>query len=75
MVQLLLNRPVGRILIACGLFLLLNPASATRISEPKSNEPPPPDLLLMGGRKLTWERSYNWEREVKPKRGFWNRLV
>src|SRR5215472_8182635 len=75
MVQLLLNQPVGRILIVCGLFLLLSPASATGISKSKSTEPAPPELLFIGGRKLTWERSFNWEREVKPKRGFWNRLV
>ncbi|HKD15860.1 MAG TPA: 6-bladed beta-propeller, partial [Candidatus Angelobacter sp.] len=74
MVQILLDRPVG-ILIVCGLFLLLSPASAARISKPKSTEPAPPDLLLMGGRKLTWERSFNWEREVKSKRGFWSRLI
>jgi DNA-binding beta-propeller fold protein YncE len=34
-----------------------------------------PDLLLEGGRKLTYERSFSWEREVKPKRGFWSKLV
>jgi len=38
-------------------------------------EPAPPDVLLEGGRKLSYERSFGSEREVKPKRGFWNRLV
>jgi len=38
-------------------------------------EPGPPELALAGGRKLTYERSFGSEREVKPKRGFWNRLV
>jgi len=34
-----------------------------------------PELLLDGGRKLTWERSFSLEREVKPKRSFWTKLV
>jgi len=32
-------------------------------------------MSLDGGRKLTWERSFNSEFEVKPNRGFWNKLV
>lgn len=32
-------------------------------------------LSLDGGRSLTWERSFNSESEVKPIRGFWNKLV
>ncbi len=32
-------------------------------------------LLPEGGRKLTWERSFGLEREVKPKRSFWTKLV
>jgi DNA-binding beta-propeller fold protein YncE len=34
-----------------------------------------PELTLLGGRKLSYERSFSSEREVKPKRGFWNRLL
>jgi DNA-binding beta-propeller fold protein YncE len=34
-----------------------------------------PELLLDGGRKLTWERTFSLEQEVKPKRGFWTKLV
>src|SRR5271169_773897 len=34
-----------------------------------------PDLLMDGGRKLTFERSFSLEREVKPKRSFWTRVV
>src|SRR5271166_6443494 len=44
-------------------------------STTKVADPGPPVLLLEGGRKLTFERSFGSEREVKPKRGFWNRLV
>jgi DNA-binding beta-propeller fold protein YncE len=56
------------------LLLLAIPGSASRHT-PKPAEPGPPELLLEGGRKLTYERSFGSEREVKPKRGFWNRLV
>jgi DNA-binding beta-propeller fold protein YncE len=30
---------------------------------------------LEGGRKLIYERTFGSEREVKPKRGFWNRVL
>ena len=32
-------------------------------------------MSLDGGRRLTWERSFRSEFEVKPNRGFWNKLV
>ena len=32
-------------------------------------------MSLDGGRRLTWEHSFNSESEVKPNRGFWNKLV
>ena len=32
-------------------------------------------MSLEGGRKLTWEHSFRSESEVKPNRGFWNKLV
>ncbi|HZD31746.1 MAG TPA: 6-bladed beta-propeller [Candidatus Angelobacter sp.] len=38
-------------------------------------QPEGPEWLLDGGRKLTWERSFSLEREVKPKRSFWTKLV
>jgi len=28
-------------------------------------------MMLEGGRKLSFERSFSSQREVKPKRGFW----
>jgi DNA-binding beta-propeller fold protein YncE len=33
------------------------------------------EMSLEGGRKLSWERSFDSENEVKPNRGFWNKLV
>lgn len=76
MVQFLLKRKSRRRLIIPGvLFFLLSQGWAAKRSPEKTAEPKPPDLQLLGGRKLTYERSFNWEREVKPKRGFWNRLL
>ena len=80
MVQLLLSSASGNfrrtVGLACILLLLLTPAWASRKKDKdKGTEPRPPDLLLEGGRKLTYERSFGSEREVKPKRGFWNRII
>ncbi len=33
------------------------------------------EMSLDGGRKLTWEQSFNSESQIKPNRGFWNKLV
>jgi DNA-binding beta-propeller fold protein YncE len=57
-----------------GVALLLSPACASTKPNPIT-KPAPPDLLLDGGRKLSWERSFSSESEVKPNRGFWNKLV
>ncbi len=35
---------------------------------------PPPDLLLEGGRKLTWERSFSSDKDVR-KPGFFGKIV
>jgi hypothetical protein len=32
-------------------------------------------MSLDGGRKLSWEHSFHSETEVKPNRGFWNKVV
>ena len=32
-------------------------------------------MQLLGGRKLTYERSFHSAREVKPKRGFWKKVL
>ena len=44
----------------------------------KKKDLPPiavPDVLMDGGRKLSFERAFSSEREVKPKRGFWTKVV
>jgi DNA-binding beta-propeller fold protein YncE len=60
-------------LVLFGL-LLLSPAWASKATKTPLAEPAP-ELLLDGGRKLVYERSFNSEHEVKPKRGFWTKVV
>jgi DNA-binding beta-propeller fold protein YncE len=56
-----------------------NPAAAkikVKIKRPAAETlTPPADLVLEGGRKLTWERTFSSEGEVRNKPGFWARLV
>jgi DNA-binding beta-propeller fold protein YncE len=56
-------------------LLLLSPAWASKKPNDSLTQVQGPELLLEGGRKLTWERSFSLEREVKPKRSFWTKLV
>jgi DNA-binding beta-propeller fold protein YncE len=81
MVQLLLirvNKAVVCTTILATLLagtLFLAPAHAP---PDKKKEPPKieiPELLMDGGRKLSYERTFSGEREVKPKRGFWTKVV
>jgi DNA-binding beta-propeller fold protein YncE len=58
-----------------GAFLLLNPAWASPKSNPRATTRELWEMSLDGGRKLSWEHSFNSEFEVKPNRGFWNKLV
>lgn len=61
-------------LTPCLALLLALPTLAAR--RPKETAPPSaPDLLMDGGRKLTFERTFSLEREVKPRRSFWTRVV
>jgi DNA-binding beta-propeller fold protein YncE len=79
LVQFLLKggrrRSLGAALILAGAALLLTPVGASQ--KPKSKIPAPElwEMSLEGGRKLSWERSFNSEIEVKPNRGFWVKLV
>ncbi len=67
-------RQLSLVFILLLVLLLLPLVGWTSKPKAKSDEPGP-ELELEGGRKLTYERSFGSEREVKPKRGFWNRLV
>lgn len=56
-------------------MLWIAPAWASHPPKERPAAPNVPELRLLDGRKLSYERSFNSEREVKPKRGFWNRLL
>ncbi len=80
MVQLLLERavPGERWRVSASvlaLLLLFIPGSAAASKDKKPKEVIVPVLQLEGGRKLVFERSFSSEHEVKPKRGFWNRVL
>ena len=58
------------------ILLLLAPASAgarTKAKTPAAGDAP--YLEMDGGRRLQFERSFQSEREVKIKRGFWTKLI
>jgi hypothetical protein len=56
-------------------LLLLMPGLAAARSVPKTPvTPDAPELLMDGGRRLVFERSFSSEREVKTKRGFWTKV-
>ena len=83
MVQLLLtgarksSHPLGLALV-CVALLFLTPAAATKIRIKRvtpAAEVRPPDLLLEGGRKLAYERSFSSEQEVRGKPGFWGKVL
>jgi DNA-binding beta-propeller fold protein YncE len=54
---------------------LLLPLQAAPKSRSKTSERDIWEMSLEGGRKLTWERNFSSESEVKPDRGFWNKVV
>lgn len=80
MVQLLLRekrrsrlRLVSAVVV--GVLLLVNPGwAAIRTKRKTTTEVRVPELLLEGGRKLTFERSFSADRDVKPKRGFFTKV-
>jgi DNA-binding beta-propeller fold protein YncE len=80
MVQALLapgrRASLGALGKAVGLvFLLLVPTWASKVRKAQPSEPPPPDILLEGGRKLSYERSFGSEKELRGKPGFFTKLL
>lgn len=59
--------------VTCSLLLLLTPLWAAK--KETTRVPLPPDLLLEGGRKLTYERSFGTEKELRGKPGFWGKVL
>jgi DNA-binding beta-propeller fold protein YncE len=55
--------------------LLMGAAFAGERTKQSAPELVPQDILMDGGRKLTFERTFSDEREVKSKRGFWTKVV
>jgi DNA-binding beta-propeller fold protein YncE len=66
---------VKPLVAACLLTLIVGNAGAAKQPKAAIKQAVPPELLLDGGRKLSFERSFSLEREVKPKRSFWTRVV
>ncbi len=80
MVQLILTRTCARRLHNAAwalliVVLLLQPALFASRKKPQTAVPAPPDLLLEGGRKLSFERVLSSERDIRGKAGFWKKLV
>jgi DNA-binding beta-propeller fold protein YncE len=79
LVQLLLRRNrqqwLGAAIVLAGAGLLLTPIQASEKSKPLAAAPEAWEMSLEGGRKLSWEHSFNSETEVKPNRGFWTKVV
>ena len=77
MVQLFLGgkrrQCLGAAILAAGAVLLVSSASAK--SKPVPADAEKWQMSLDGGRSLTWQRSFHSEAEVKPNRGFWNKVV
>ncbi len=74
MVQLLLSPGSIRVRRVAWALLALIPISSAGRSIPKPASVDAPELLMDGGRRLTFERSFNSEREVRAKRGFFTKL-
>jgi DNA-binding beta-propeller fold protein YncE len=70
----MLRATPGRCGIACLVLLLLSPAWAAKKTDPGAVSAPP-DLLLEGGRKLSFERSFGSEKEVLGKPKFWTKVL
>lgn len=79
MVQFLLrgkrrHSPSAALALA-GVAILLTPTSAFPKARPRTTTPERWEMSLDGGRKLTWERNFSSESEVKPNRSLWNKMV
>lgn len=69
-----LTRKTGPVLI--GFLALSSLVAFADRKRPDSPLPvPPPPLLLEGGRRLEYVRTFSSEQEVKTKRSFWSKVV
>jgi DNA-binding beta-propeller fold protein YncE len=67
-------RGIRTALVVTLVSLLLIPASAAKKQKAPA-EPPWPELLLDGGRKLTYLQTFTTERDVRGKPGFWGKVT
>lgn len=75
MVQFLLTRTRTRLVCLAAWILLLQPVALLAKDQKPKEVQLPPDLLLDGGRKLTFERVLASERDIRGDKGFWKKLV
>ncbi|HKD59775.1 MAG TPA: 6-bladed beta-propeller [Terracidiphilus sp.] len=77
MVQfLLIRRRLWRRAAFASALAALLPSAMWAAGKPKPATPREIwEMSLDGGRSLTWQQSFNSESQVKPNRGFWNKLV
>lgn len=67
-------RSVSCALCACVLLAAI-PALGAKGKKADAETAPWPELLLDGGRKLTYERTLTSQRDIRGKRSFWTKLV
>src|SRR5690242_7937983 len=79
MVQYLLRSVHRRALIQLGFLagavLVASSLAQASHREKKAPEAPWPELLMDGGRRLTYQQTLLTERDVKDKPGFWTKMV
>jgi len=71
----MIERGRARTLLALGLMLSLVPLPGIWAKSTKSQPVTVPQLELEGGRRLTFERSFWAEPDVRQKRGFWSKVL
>ena len=72
-----ITKKVGRTILAASLAGIFVAGSAFAAKDKKEALPSisVPEVLMDGGRKLRYERMFSNEHEVKPKRGFFTKIV
>jgi DNA-binding beta-propeller fold protein YncE len=76
MVQFLLTRKrTRRVCHAAWVLLLLLPVALPARNQKSQEVRLPPDLLLEGGRKLTFDGVIASEEDIRGQKGFWKKLV
>jgi DNA-binding beta-propeller fold protein YncE len=70
----MVGRKGNATLLACAVLLALTPVPALWAKSAKSQPVTVPELELEGGRRLTFERSFWAEPDVRVKRSFWSKV-